>query len=71
MAEQARVQGVQWIAYPSVRSPESACAAVFDAIALTLRQPDRQESWAAKVNAKNVIFVRDRQGFLFEAGAWV
>lgn len=70
LADQARANAIEWIGYQSVRSAGGFCAAVFDANALTLHEPTRQETWVCKVKRDSVIFSHAGNGHTFNAVDW-
>jgi len=66
LARAARTHGHQWIAYASVRDPESGrCYAVLDPQALRPRQPIAQETWYLTVTRTAAVWQRDRERFVF------
>ncbi|MBC7683084.1 MAG: RES family NAD+ phosphorylase [Ferruginibacter sp.] len=62
---------VQWIRYPSARSPGGHCAAVFDPQALTVVAPHAQETWVIKISAQRLIFSHAQQRLAVETADWV
>jgi RES domain len=66
-AARANPLPVQWIRYGSARNLGGTCAAVFDANALKLPVPTRQETWVCKVTAKQLMFTREGFGYSFPA----
>lgn len=71
LADWARARSVQWIAYASVRHPGGQCAAVLDALALSLHEPARQQTWVGKVTRKQAMFSHGREGHAFAADHWL
>ena len=66
LARQARTAGQQWIAYTSVRDPQSGrCYAVLDPAALKPREPVAQETWYLTVTKSTVVWRRERETFVF------
>jgi hypothetical protein len=57
LAAAARKRGLQWLRYRSVRHPPGHCGAVFDPLALSLREPQAVQTWACKVTAQRVWLV--------------
>jgi hypothetical protein len=69
LARQARAAGQQWIAYASVRDPQSGgCYAVLDPAALKPREPIAQETWYLTVTRTSAVWQRDRETFVFAFG---
>ena len=68
---QTPAKPVQWIRYPSARSPDSHCAAVVDPQALTVVAPHAQETWVLKISAQRLIFSHAQERFSLETAAWV
>lgn len=71
LAALAQTPPVQWIRYPSARSPEAFCAAVRDPQALTLAAPHAQETWMLKVSAQRLIFGHANERVELETEGWV
>nr|WP_315244361.1 RES family NAD+ phosphorylase [uncultured Albidiferax sp.] len=71
LAALAQAQAVQWIRYPSARSPEAFCAAVLDPQALTMVAPHAQETWALKVSAQRLIFSHAHERVEVATEGWV
>jgi len=66
VARQARIARHQWIAYASVRDPQSGrCYAVLDPAALKPRQPIAQETWYLTVTRSSAVWRRERETFVF------
>ncbi len=66
LARQARALDKQWIAYQSVRDPESGlCYAVLNPNALRPRQPLARETWYLTVTPDTSIWQRDGERFVF------
>ncbi|BDT70094.1 hypothetical protein os1_42860 [Comamonadaceae bacterium OS-1] len=55
LAGRAQAESVQWIRYPSARSPDAYCAAVFDPLALDVADAHAQATWVLKVSAQRLI----------------
>lgn len=69
LARAAQAQGVQWLAYESVRAPGHRCAVVFDADVLA--EPpgglDRTlQTWHCKATRASVMFTRERERYQWE-----
>ena len=71
LAALARAQAVQWIRYPSARSPEAFCAAVFDPQALSVVAPHAQETWVLKVSAQRLILSHANERVEVETEGWI
>nr|WP_315188672.1 RES family NAD+ phosphorylase [uncultured Albidiferax sp.] len=71
LADLAQAQSVQWIRYPSARSPDGFCAAVFDPQALSVVAPHAQETWVLKVSAQRLIFGHAHERVEVETEGWV
>ena len=66
LAREARSLDVQWIAYQSVRDPESGlCYAILKPSALRPRQPLARETWYLTVTTGTAIWQRERERFVF------
>ena len=68
---QASEKPVQWIRYPSARSPDGHCAAVFDPRALTVVAPHAQETWVIKVSAQRLVFSHAHERYSVETEGWI
>lgn len=71
LAALARPQAVQWIRYPSARSPGAFCSAVFDPQALTMVAPHAQETWVLKVSAQRLLFGHANECLEVATQAWI
>ena len=67
----AAAQPVQWIRYPSARSPGAYCAAVFDPQALTVVEPHAQETWAIKVSPQRILFSHAQERLSVATADWL
>lgn len=66
LARQARTSGQQWIAYASVRDPQSGrCYAVLEPAALKPRHPIAQETWYLTETRSTSVWRRERETFVF------
>ena len=68
---QSTARPVQWIRYPSARSPDGHCAAVFDPHALTLVSPHAQETWVIKITAQRLIFSHANERIEAVTEGWI
>jgi len=68
LATQARAlePPVQAIRYESARREGGLCAVVFDLLALTIVQPDRQQTWTCKTTRERVLLSHDAQSLQFD-----
>ncbi len=66
LADAARVAGLQWLRYASVREPGGHCGAVFALQSLALHAPHWPQTWHCKTTAHSVWLVREEQRY-----AWV
>ncbi|WP_367848358.1 RES family NAD+ phosphorylase [Rhodoferax sp. WC2427] len=71
LAEQAQAQAVQWIRYPSARSPEAFSAAVFDPQALDVVDPHAQQTWVLKVSAQRLLCSHAGERLEIATEGWV
>ena len=66
LARDARTLDIDWIAYQSVRDPESGlCYAILSPSALRPRQPLARETWYLTVTTDSAIWQRERERFVF------
>lgn len=68
---QAAEKPVQWIRYPSARSPGSHCAAVFDPQALALATPHAQENWGIKISSQRLLFSHANERLSIDTDSWI
>lgn len=73
LAELAKIPAkpVQWIRYPSARSRDGHCAAVFDPQALTVVAPHAQETWVIKITAQRLIFSHAKERMEVATEGWI
>ena len=64
----AATPAVTAIRYESARREAALCAAVFDARALSLPAPQRQQTWACKITAQVVLFSHESDRLEFRLG---
>lgn len=67
VAAEARVHGVEWIRYESVRHPGTHCAAVLDVRALSSGKPFNQQEWTCSATRSRVIVIHNDSG---ETHSW-
>ena len=66
LARDARTLDMHWIAYQSVRDPESGlCYAILNPLSLRPRQPIARETWYLTVTTGSAIWQRERERFVF------
>lgn len=59
LGEAARLRGMQWIAYASVRDPGGCCAVVFDPLALDQVDLRSQQTWHCRTTPQGSRMVHD------------
>ncbi|MBI3348077.1 MAG: RES family NAD+ phosphorylase [Burkholderiales bacterium] len=62
VAAQARVHGVEWIRYESVRCPGTHCAAVLSPRALRTEPPHNMQDWVCRATRARVIVTHMESG---------
>ncbi len=66
LAREARTLDMHWIAYQSVRDPESGlCYAILNPSAIRPRQPLARETWYLTVTIDAAVWQRERERFVF------
>lgn len=65
VAAEARVHGVDWIRYESVRHPGTRCAAVLNVRALSSGKPFNQQEWTCSATRSRVIVIHNDSGANF------
>lgn len=65
LAAEARVQGVAWIRYASVRQPGAHCAAALSLAALQNTRPSGEQHWGCRATRERVIFYSRDTGSSF------
>jgi len=62
VAEEARVRGIEWILYESVRCPGNHCAAVLSPRALGAQKPFDMQEWICRATRTRVIVTHKESG---------
>ncbi len=65
LAAQARLRGVEWIRYRSVRRSGGVCAAVLAVSALAKAKPLERQEWVCSVTRRRAIFRSHATGVMF------
>lgn len=65
VAAAARVNGIDWIQYESVRCPGTTCAAVLSPVALAARPPFDFQEWICRATRSRVILTHKDGGSTF------